>query len=261
MYDLGLRTPLLARWPGHIKPGTVTDAMVSLVDLLPTSMEVAGATPPKEMDGRSFLTVLTGDASEHREAVYAEHSGNLSRDEINTNLSPMRSVRTKDYLYICNLAPNRTFTTFINTWPGGYQSLWSPVALPAPDGNKRSQSMCIPEYWSSWVGKAQTDPVAKKTVEAYLHRPHEELYEVKSDLEQSRNLAGDPKHAEVLERMRALLAEWRKQQGDSVPLCLEPEPEKFIDRVEQWRVQLGLDPELIQKKLTNLPKPKKDLVK
>lgn len=99
--------------------------MVSLVDLLPTSMEVAGATPPKEMDGRSFLKVLSGEATEHREAVYGEHSGVISWGEANTNLSPMRSVRTKDYFYICNLAPNRTFTNAINCLPGGYQSLWS----------------------------------------------------------------------------------------------------------------------------------------
>lgn len=255
MYDPGLRTPLLVRWPGHVKPGTVTDAMVSLVDVLPTSLELAGATPPKELDGRSFLKVLAGEAAEHRDVVYGEHSGNLNGGETNANLYPMRSVRTKDYLYIVNLAPNRTFTNFINCGPAGYRGCWSPVQLPASKGTRPFYAKQNQTFWASWVAKAQTDSLAKETVQAYMRRPQEELYDVKNDLEQSRNLVGDPKHAAALEHMRGLMADWRKQQGDAVPLCLEPEPEKFEDRVEQWRVQLGLDRTLIRKLWPELGKP------
>ena len=42
-YDAGLHVPFIVRWPGNVKPGTVTDAMVNFVDVLPTFVEVAGA--------------------------------------------------------------------------------------------------------------------------------------------------------------------------------------------------------------------------
>src|SRR5207244_2610081 len=45
-YDAGVRTPLIAAWPGQIKPGTRSEAMVSWIDLLPTCLEAAGAKPP-----------------------------------------------------------------------------------------------------------------------------------------------------------------------------------------------------------------------
>lgn len=235
MYDQGLRTPMLARWPGHIQPGSVTDAMVSLADMLPTSLDVAGATPPKEMDGRSFLKVLTGETNKHRDAIFGEHSGNLLGGEGIANLCPMRSVRTEDYLYILNLAPNRTFRTHLTGVPPGV-----PLHMA---------------YWSSWVAKAQTDPAAKATVEAYQHRPQEELYDVKNDLEQSHNLVGDPKHAQALEKMRAMLAEWREQQGDSVQVCLEPEPATFPELVEQWRNQIQLEKDWLRRTPPQPAKP------
>ena len=53
-YDAGIRTPMIAVWPGKIRAGTRTNAMVSWIDILPTLVEVAGGTPPKDIDGRSF---------------------------------------------------------------------------------------------------------------------------------------------------------------------------------------------------------------
>lgn len=59
-YEGGLREPLLARWPGHVRPGTVTEQPVAFWDFLPTVAEVAGAPAPAETDGISFLPTLTG---------------------------------------------------------------------------------------------------------------------------------------------------------------------------------------------------------
>ena len=52
-YDAGIRVPLIVAWPGVVKPGTRTDAMVSWVDLLPTLLEAAGGEAPADIDGRS----------------------------------------------------------------------------------------------------------------------------------------------------------------------------------------------------------------
>ncbi|WP_276480618.1 sulfatase [Paraflavitalea pollutisoli] len=60
MYDVSMQTPLLVRWPGHIKPGTVSNALVQNIDFAPTMIQATGTTIPTYMQGTSFLPVLTG---------------------------------------------------------------------------------------------------------------------------------------------------------------------------------------------------------
>ena len=60
LYEGGIRVPLLARWPGTIPPGGSTAHPAALWDLLPTLAEVAGATPPKGIDGVSLVPTLLG---------------------------------------------------------------------------------------------------------------------------------------------------------------------------------------------------------
>jgi arylsulfatase A len=63
LYEGGIRVPLVAKWPGHIKPGRVTDHIAAFWDVMPTIAEVTGTTPPEEIDGISFAPTLT-DAGE-----------------------------------------------------------------------------------------------------------------------------------------------------------------------------------------------------
>ena len=69
-YEGGCARPLLMRWPGHIKPGTVYRDMVSLLDVLPTSVAAAGAQLPADRpyDGVDIMPYLTGKktGSPHR---------------------------------------------------------------------------------------------------------------------------------------------------------------------------------------------------
>jgi arylsulfatase A-like enzyme len=60
MYEGGLRVPLAARWPGHIKPGTSTPRLALSMDLFPTALEAAGLPIPTNIDGVSFLPTLLG---------------------------------------------------------------------------------------------------------------------------------------------------------------------------------------------------------
>lgn len=59
-YDVSMGTPLLMRWPGRIKPNTVTNAMVQNIDYAPTILDIAGAAVPASMQGLSFKPVVTG---------------------------------------------------------------------------------------------------------------------------------------------------------------------------------------------------------
>ena len=62
MYEEALRMPLLMRWPGRIRPGSISGEMLTNIDFAPTFLDVAGLGKPADMQGRSFLPVLLGRA-------------------------------------------------------------------------------------------------------------------------------------------------------------------------------------------------------
>jgi arylsulfatase len=64
---------MIAKWPGTISPGTVTDHISAFWDLLPTLCEVAGSDAPEGIDGISFLPAMTGDGTQaEHEYLYWE---------------------------------------------------------------------------------------------------------------------------------------------------------------------------------------------
>jgi uncharacterized sulfatase len=187
LYDAGTRVPFFAVWPGVIAAGRESDAMLSLVDVLPTLVDAAGATPPSEIDGQSFLDVLKGKRAEHREEVFTTHSGDGDK-----NRFPIRAVRNKKWKYIRNLRPENEHHTHIDR------------AKPV-DGNA---------YWKSWVAAAKDDATAAAIVERYHHRLAEELYDLEADPLEQKNLAGDARFAAVRQQLATQLDDWMREQGD-----------------------------------------------
>ncbi len=189
LYDTGTRLPFLARWPGEIPMNTVSDAMVSHVDLFPTLIEIAGGESPPGLDGRSFQAVLRGHAPTFRDKIYGTHT----RDG-DMNVFPQRSVRDQRYKYILNLMPENRWTTHFTEVAG------------------------IPEshaaVWNSWVKKAETDPATAQLVYLTQHHPVEELYDLKTDPYEFTNLAFSAAHRTRLEEMRAAVRRWMHTQKD-----------------------------------------------
>jgi arylsulfatase A-like enzyme len=72
LYEGGLRVPFVARWPGKIAPGRVSEHLGYFPDVLPTIAEVAGATAPADIDGVSILPELVGEAAAGRKQ--AQHA-------------------------------------------------------------------------------------------------------------------------------------------------------------------------------------------
>jgi arylsulfatase A-like enzyme len=71
MYEESLRTPLVVRWPGVVKPGSVDGQIVSNIDFAPTFLQAAGASVPKEIQGRSMMPILRGeDGRDWRKSFY-----------------------------------------------------------------------------------------------------------------------------------------------------------------------------------------------
>jgi uncharacterized sulfatase len=66
MHEGGIRVPMIARWPGKIAPGTVSNHPSAFYDFLPTACELAGAKPPQDIDGISYLPTLLGHESQQK---------------------------------------------------------------------------------------------------------------------------------------------------------------------------------------------------
>jgi N-sulfoglucosamine sulfohydrolase len=193
-YDAGIRTPLVAVWPGQIEPGSQSDALVSWLDLLPTCLDAAGIAVPARGDeggklsGWSLLELMRGKADAHREFIFTTHSGDGAMNEY-----PIRSVRSRNWKYIRNLAPQAEHHTHIDK------------ALERDGGG----------YWTSWTQQAESDAAAAAVVSRYHRRPAEELYDLRSDPHEQRNLAADPAQAERLATLRGQLEAWMQAQGDA----------------------------------------------
>ncbi len=197
VYDNGIRVATVVRWPGKVKPGSSSDALVQYVDVPPTFLAAAGIDPTRidtgcpdangnrGFDGRSFLDVLLGKSNRLRDYVFAQHTtvGINGYQEP----YPMRAVRDIRYKLIRNLAPQNTYSI------GGIHK-GEPI--------------------TSWQADAANDPKLAARVDWLFHRPAEELYDLESDPYEMKNLAADPKFAEVKDRLGKQLDAWMAQQGD-----------------------------------------------
>ncbi|MEP9358529.1 sulfatase [Sphingomonas sp. KR3-1] len=188
LYDAGIATPLLAVWPGHVAAGKRSDALVSLVDLLPTMEEVAGGPAPAGIDGKSLVPLLTGKAARVRDSVYATHTGD------GTNIAPMRTIRTDKYKLIVNYHPEIEFRNAISE-----------------NTQKRDNA-----YWLSWLAAAKTDPRAAAVVDHFQHRKPVELYDLQKDPYELDNLAGRPAYAATEKELRTRLEAWMVSQGEDL---------------------------------------------
>jgi arylsulfatase A-like enzyme len=99
LYEGGIRVPYLFRWPGKIAPGTVCDQPINSVDLYPTLLEVAAATPDPgyPLDGKSYLGLLTGVGETERPPLYWHFPGYLGGGAGTWRTTPAGAIRVGDW--------------------------------------------------------------------------------------------------------------------------------------------------------------------
>lgn len=198
-YDSGSRVPLAIRWGTRLAAGRKVEEFVNVADFGPTFLELAGLTPPAVMSMRSIKNLLLGQAdSAPRDAVFIERErhANVRRD----NLSyPVRAVRTRDFLYLRNLRPDR--------WPAGDPDVLFLSGRPFGDVD----TTAVKDYLLTH----QDDPACAKYIALIFgKRPAEELYDLRVDPAQLTNVAGKPEYAAALDRHRARVDAWMKQTQD-----------------------------------------------
>jgi uncharacterized sulfatase len=196
-YDTGLRVPFIVRWPGVVKAGATTDAMISFTDLTPLFVDLAGGSPVGGLDGRSFKDVLLGKASRHNEFIYASHTGDGQM-----NVFPQRGVRDERYKLIFNLNPENQWTTHFT----------KVMDVPGSHG----------EVYATWLEKARTDRAAAKLVETLERHPQWEFYDTQTDPYELTNLVDQPAHRQRIGALREKLTAWMRQQNDPGLPLLKP---------------------------------------
>ena len=121
-YDCAMRVPLIIRWPGEYRAGLRSDALVEMVDLVPTLLDAAGIPVPKGVQGRSLARLLHGQTAEHRDSVYMEHYDSTFL----YNPPPMATAvrtRTHKLAYYCGLDTGELYD--LEKDPGEFDNLWA----------------------------------------------------------------------------------------------------------------------------------------
>jgi N-sulfoglucosamine sulfohydrolase len=184
LYDEGIHLPLIVSSPTQARRGVRNNAMVSWVDITPTILDWAGVSrlTGQQLAGRSILPILEQQDPPGWDRVFASHGFHEIQQYY-----PMRAMRTREYKYIANLA--------------------APLEFPIAGDIASSPT------WQTIAARPSIG-LGVRTLQAFLHRPPEELYDLRKDPSEVRNLAADPAYRAVLERMRAEMAKFRAETHD-----------------------------------------------
>lgn len=192
LYDSGIKTPFIVRWPEKLQKGR-TNALVSSIDIAPTFCELAGVEVSETFQGISFAPILKNYSATTREYIVGEHNWHDYQ-------AHERAIRNQRYLYIRNSFPE------LNASP------------PADAVRSLTYQEMILLEKSGKLDKNQLDCFTAP-------RSAEELYDVVNDPYQFVNLADNLDYSNDLKKMRDLLDNWIVEYEDKVPV--DPTPDKF----------------------------------
>lgn len=214
LYDFGASVPLAIRW-GGAKSDRVVDDLISLTDLAPTFLELGGVAIPQQMTGRSLVDVLESDKSgqvdPRRSAVFIGRERHVDNARADYAPYPQRAIRTHDYLYIINFRPER--------WPLGDPYRLDGDDPPTSQELTNNTRATLPDEdagpTKAWLVGVRDDPQWKSHFAwVYGRRPREELYDLKADPHQTRNVAADPDYAKTRAELERQLLTELKSSGD-----------------------------------------------
>ena len=195
--EQGLRVPFIVRWPGKIKPNTTSETLLTLVDVLPTILEVSNTEIPSEIDGKSFLETLNGSKMKIHDYVFGVSTRQNIRE---CKIFPSRMIRGNRYKLIRNF----NSVEVVNSNLGD-----NPV---------------INEF-------------AKIGAESFPNVPYEELYDLEKDPYQKVNLIDNPKYKKTRNRLSVALENWMKSQEDFLldnPISVLKPTLHPLDKNSKW---------------------------
>ena len=191
LYEGGIKTPWIVKWPALVTPGTVSKSLVSTVDLAPTFTELAGIEPPADFVGTSFLPVLKDPEAETRTYVFGEDHWHDYEDHARAVL-------------------NRQWKLIRNDYPD----------LPATPSADAGRSLT---YRAMLQLREQNQLTAVQLSCFQAPRPAYELFDLQQDPHELHNLASDTAYADIKEQLLRVLADWSARTDDFMPSRRTPD--------------------------------------
>ena len=182
IYDTGLNTPMIIRFPGKEKSGTIDEQLVSFIDFAPTLLSLVGVIPPSYIQGQAFLGFYK--SKNERKYIHA------AADRFDEVTDVIRAVRDNQYKYIRNYRPD------------------APFYLPL---NYREQIPTMQELLRL-RDEGQLDDIQMQWFRA--RKPVEELFDCRRDPHELENIANSPAYKEKLQALRNEMDQWLEAIGD-----------------------------------------------
>ncbi|PHN02825.1 sulfatase-like hydrolase/transferase [Flavilitoribacter nigricans] len=195
IYDSGLNSPMIIRFPGKWRAGSRDEQLLSFIDFAPTVMSLVGIEPPAYLQGQAFLGEY--QAAEPRQYIHA------AADRFDGFTDAIRAVRGPRFKYIRNYRPEQ----------GYYLPVVYREQIPTMRELLRMRDAgTLNEYQAQWFRET---------------KPREELFDCENDPHELHNLAEDPEYADKLAELSAEMDRWLAAIGDQPNL---PEAE-LVDQL------------------------------
>ena len=185
IYDSGLNSPMIIRFPKKMQAGTKDTQLISFVDFAPTLLSLIGEEPKPYMQGQAFL----GDyKAEERNYIHA------AADRFDAETDVIRAVRDEQFKYIRNYRPEQ----------GYYLPITYRERIPVMQELLRlKEEGKLNDVQMQWFRE---------------QKPKEELFDCSVDPFELNNLADNPKYQEKLNELRAEMDKWLKAISDNPDL-------------------------------------------
>lgn len=182
IYDSGLNSPMIIRFPGKWQAGSQDDQLLSFIDFAPTVMSLVGIEPPAHLQGQAFLGEFK--AGQPRKYIHA------AADRFDGFTDAIRAVHGPRFKYIRNYRPEQ----------GYYLPVVYRERIPTMRELLRMRDAgTLNEYQAQWFRQ---------------NKPAEELFDCENDPHELHNLAEDPAYADQLAELRAEMDRWLAAIGD-----------------------------------------------
>ena len=202
LYEHGVHVPLVVRWDKHVAAHRLVSNPVSLIDIAPTILDLAGSKAPGSMTGKSLRSILTSELSgrvnfERQFVVSAIEKHTLARPG---NLGyPRRALHAEDWTYIRNYEPQR--------FPAGHPE----TLIPGWGTYGDIDPSIIKTYFMNHKNQPEINPLFEL---GFGKVPAEELYDKRTDVDTCKDLANSPDHREKLEELRGKLEHYLQENRD-----------------------------------------------
>ncbi len=243
-YEHGVHMPLAISWPAGFPCERESQAIVSLTDLAPTFLSLAGVEGPTDfpMSGKDLSPILKGAYDSEEEEIAAwDHTlfgrERHSSSRYNNLAYPQRGLRTHDYIYIRNFRPDR--------WPAGAPQKFNAQDKLGPmHGGYHDIDAC--PTLDFLIEHRDHPEYGKYFYWSVDRRPYEEIFDTQKDFANLHNLNGSEAHAKSVRSLRQRMTERLTETGD--PRVVDPDTGDIFETYKRYSP------------LRSFPKPSANLI-